>query len=229
MSESDLEFIGYAVVVFDIEDGSDVIRAWPVKQLAEVNGKLADYKENSKISTMTIAGENVSATVDAVAHLSATWSPAGNYNRMTAPSVKKGETVQLWKKRSTQLYVWTNDQLEPTLRRREHVIHRYSAKDDDKDMNDTNSVKLEINTLPDAGYIEVSTPTSEGVALQLRINYRTGEVTLGGGDSHLGMDFGKSEFFARFNKSTFDGDVVVKRGLTANGRILAKAGCAGCR
>lgn len=242
----DLIFYGYGIVIEPNLDNSDIAYIWPTKQLAEVKGDVGQFKESFAADGRSVRGGAQGVKVDSKATIKAQWSPSGNYNRVTPPTLSRGETVSLYRKRSTSAYLWVVDQTESKLRGREHAVFRYSAKDSlDTDMTEDNSVTIEANNKKGQEFIKITTPGDQGrFKIQAEMNYAKGVMTIGCGDYGLVLNFaegicdinftqinnnGKTKLRELTNEGKSDfGGAIEAREITARGVINAEAGCVGC-
>lgn len=156
-----LRIFGQGIVVEDIEDGSDVIKVYPVEHLSLVDGKILDYSDDYNASIPDAQGVERKATTSAKAYLTARWLPLCQSNRMTPPDVTKNETVVIWQFADTDKYYWTTVFREPGIRRKETVCYMYGNLEKPLTTWDkSTSYWIEVSTKKK--YIKLHTSRSDG-------------------------------------------------------------------
>ncbi len=94
-----------------------------------MDGIMADNIDNLETTTQTKDGTTEINQTQTSTVITATWLPY-NTNRVTAPDVRKGERVIVYRLENTQRYFWTPMGLDDKYRKLETVIYAFSANPD---------------------------------------------------------------------------------------------------
>ena len=128
IKESGLKPFAIGIVAEDIEENSTIIKVYPQEILTNtVDIDISTIKTTTTNSTSS-SGNEESIVVDKSSVIIAKWLPKGNDNRITAPMVCKGETVQLYNFAGTDEYYWTTLDNEMDLRKNEKATYFFSNK-----------------------------------------------------------------------------------------------------
>lgn len=114
------------IVAEDKDNDGDYIKVTPIEDLPFAKGRLSETEVNYNVKGKDHLGVDVSADVKGVMWVDAQWQAMMGDNRQTAPNVREGETVLIWKYGSEQKHYWTEFERTPALRRLENVIRAYS-------------------------------------------------------------------------------------------------------
>lgn len=128
-----LECYGVGTVTMDKELNTDEIQVHVKALFPEADGEAATQVETKNVTTQTPTGDTTSSTTLQSNTVAAKWM-ALNTNRVTAPDVRKGSKVVVYKFAGQDVYRWTYFGMDGTLRL-ETVIYAFSA-----------SPKVDINT-----------------------------------------------------------------------------------
>lgn len=121
MLKGGFKHFSVGIVAKDKERGNNKIYVFPIEHLGEHTGKLTDT-EDKDASTLKFDGTKQSIKATKEVTIEASWRDPSGSNRITAPDVKAGETVQIYKYGSTDKYYWTSEFKESDLRRKESVV-----------------------------------------------------------------------------------------------------------
>ena len=158
---SKLQLYSIGIVVEDKKDGSDDILVFPVEELPQIDGPIADHAPDYKVAMPNAGGVQQTAEIKGSATLTAKWLPYGQSNRITAPDVIKNETVALFRYADTDEYYWTTIFREPSIRRLETVCYMYgNLKTPLKQWDKATSYWVEVSTK--LKYIKLHTSKSDG-------------------------------------------------------------------
>lgn len=123
--ESGLRFYGIGIVTENKPRNTDFIMVSPIEKVSATNGRLADVENIFDVESLDVNGIVSKETVTGQADIKAKWFPLSEGNRQTAPDVREGETVRLWKYGNTSEYYWQTMYREPAIRRLETVLYCY--------------------------------------------------------------------------------------------------------
>lgn len=147
----------------------------PIEILPQINGELA--VEDVEVEDSGIEGDGKTYTVKIKqrAGLRCGWIPLGS-NRITAPDVRRGERVIIYRYADQDKYYWKEIGLDDNLRRLETAIWRFSDVPDgesDEELNVDNAYYLTVST--HTGLIEISTCKANGEPFAYKIQLNTKE------------------------------------------------------
>lgn len=170
-------FYSLGIVVFDKEEGSDIIEVCPIEEFPLELGDLGEKRTRTAKVTGT---NNVSKTneIEGRTTIRAKWVPLSNPNRDNSPDVYRSETVKLYKYADTQDYYWTTIFREPSLRGRERVRISLSNQDPGTPYNDDTSYWVEFDTRHKSVQIHTSSNDGEPTAYDIKIDTKEGIVHL---------------------------------------------------
>lgn len=123
-AESNLYLYSIGIVAEDRKENSTKIKVYPTEHAFGITGDL-DAEEDIKEKVQNNEGEWLSLSVKSQNYIEADWLPWGG-NRVTAPDIRKGETVLIWRFGGTDQFYWMPRAYEPDLRTTEKAIYYYS-------------------------------------------------------------------------------------------------------
>lgn len=178
-SISKLQFYSLGIVAANKSLSSMTVEITPVEEFPMLDGQLTDDKQEYKADTVDNTGAAKSTTVDSTVTVKATWLPINNSNRRTAPDVRRGEKVVLYKFADTDKYWWNTLFNDSVLRRLETVIYAFSdnAKEGPSDTADS-TYFLEVSTHRKIMHVHTSKSDGEPFAYDVQINAKDGIVTI---------------------------------------------------
>jgi hypothetical protein len=107
-----------------------------------------------------------------------TW--LGDTNRATAPDLRRGERVLIWRYDQENKFFWQSLGQDDGLRRLETVVWRFSDTTDEKvkELNDTNSWWIEMSTHKKSFTFQTTDSDGEAYTYGIRIDAKNGNVTI---------------------------------------------------
>lgn len=120
-----LECYGVGTVTMDKDVDTDEIQVSVKALFPEADGETVSQMETKNVSTQTPTGDTVSSTTLQSNTISAKWL-ALNTNRVTAPDVRVGSKVVIYKFKGQDTYRWTYFGMDGTLRL-ETIVYAFSA------------------------------------------------------------------------------------------------------
>ncbi|QGH71982.1 putative baseplate assembly protein [Klebsiella phage N1M2] len=172
-----LECLGVGIVAMDKETNTDEIQVYIPSMFPEGDGEVTTQTQTQTVTTRTPTGDTSSSTTLSSNTVPATWL-ALNTNRVTAPDVRNGSKVVVYKFVGQSKYRWTYFGMDGTLRL-ETVIYAFSS-----------SPNVDANTpvTPDNYYIFMI--SSHKKMIQLVTGQGNGEPT----SYCLSLDTGNGQF-----------------------------------
>lgn len=120
--QSGLREYSIGIVTADKEEGSDIIRVYPVERVTMQSGMVDESKVEYDLQPTNAQGVPTSVKADARAIVEALWIPMGDNHLMSSPDVRANETVMIYKYADSEQLYWNTQFREPMLRRLEDVI-----------------------------------------------------------------------------------------------------------
>lgn len=172
-----LECLGVGIVAMDKETNTDEIQVYIPSMFPEGDGEVTTQTETQTVTTKTPTGDTSSSTTLSSNTVPATWMPI-NTNRVTAPDVRNGSKVVVYKFVGQSKYRWTYFGMDGTLRL-ETVIYAFSSSP---------NVDANAPVTPDNYYIFMI--SSHKKMIQLVTGQGNGEPT----SYCLSLDTGNGQF-----------------------------------
>lgn len=153
------------------------IEVVPIEDSPMHNGELTDGITKSTASAKTPTGAAYSVEVTTTPSIKATWLPIGSSNRMTAPDVRRGETVILYQFAGDDQFWWATLKDDMHLRKLETVIYAFSATSaEGAKPSAENMYFLEISTHKKHIHLHTSTANGEPFKYDIQINTADGFI-----------------------------------------------------
>ena len=93
-----------------------------------LDGELTDNVQVLEGEGTGVGNQQYSASVAVTSTIKAKWLSIGNANRLTAPNVRRGEEVMIYRLGTTDKYYWDTLRNHIKLRRLETVVYAFSAE-----------------------------------------------------------------------------------------------------
>lgn len=179
MELSQLKIYSLGIVAANKKLSTRDIEVTPVEDLPMSSGELTDNAVPCKAAAADQAGNAYSVEVTSSATVKATWLPMCGSNRMSAPDVRRGETVALYRFGDTDRFWWTTLRDDMYLRKLETVIYAFSATKDENATNDaSNMYFLEISTHNKLVHFHTSNANGEPFVYDIQINTGEGYISI---------------------------------------------------
>jgi hypothetical protein len=197
-SPSGYHFFSFGLVLKDKADNTDLIEVLPIEKISVGSGIIQDMKveTNDKVNikqkyenkllkeeklTYTVTTKNhqgidKTESVTGALAIVAKWTSLGDANRMTAPDVIEGETVQILRVADSDQYFWVTIGREPLIRRLETVCYMYgnlSSGQRKIPWDKTSSYWTEVSTKEK--HVKLHTSQSDGEAFGYDVEINTGQ------------------------------------------------------
>ena len=231
-----LRFYSFGIVTKDKEEGTWMVNVSPTEHLPYTEGPLKDRKETYDKPISSSNGKPITDKIESTGHLEAEWFPLGGDNQITPPDVCAGETIMLIKYGNSNKIYWMAIGVEHKLRKKETVCHMYGNTE--KPLEEwTKQNTLWIEKCTRKKHVIIHTPDNEGepATLEFKMDYGNGVITMSG-DDKPGFTYDiKNNTITFKTKVVFEEEIKIKKksifSATAEfgAKILAKAGCIGCK
>lgn len=186
---SGFRFYSLATCAANKQRKSMLIEAVPIEDMPMLDGDLTDNAEDYKAKGAGVDGENAfEHDLKTTASVEATWLPWNNSNRKTAPDVRRGERVMLFKYKDSDKFYWIEltDPDDETLRRLETVTYAWSnERNENKKIDHTNSYWMEVSTHDKYIHLETVKNDGEPYAYVVQINTKEGSVIIKDDDGNF--------------------------------------------
>jgi hypothetical protein len=147
--------------------------------MPHINGALKDQHYKYQEEVPDAQGIKRKQKVEGSCILIAKWHAGSSGNRMTAPDVQPGETVQIYRFADTDRYYWDTQMREPELRRQEHVVHAYcNLKSGTKAFDASTSYWTEVDTKNKKVRLHTAKNDGEPFGYDVIFDTKKGTVTL---------------------------------------------------
>jgi len=159
---------------------SKVIKVTPTEELPFLDGEIKENVVSTQYSGTSSDGGYYEGTLNTDNTLDATWLPEGT-NRVTAPDVRRGERVMLYKMGEDQNKIyWRTLGLDDKLRRLETIVLAISATAQaaDQELDIENCYFLEISSHKKHVTFHTSTANGEPFEYLFKFDLAAGNVVL---------------------------------------------------
>lgn len=149
------------------------------EQFSYIDGEVTDNKKQVEQSSEDFNGEQWKVKVDSTPSVMAHWLPLGCASRQTAPDVRRGETVMIYKYADTDEYWWMEMMQYKHIRRLETIVWSISdnAKEDVEDDPDS-TYWVEWSTHRQVMRIHTSKSNGEPFVYDIEINAKEGRIVI---------------------------------------------------
>ena len=190
-SESKYRILSLGVVVANNDNESPTIQVKPLEMLGFSDGEIKTdmvsktvefetYRQQSRVAAETRAKSN--ATLQSAPYLTAKWHPIGRSQRITPPSVAKGERVLIFQFENAPEYYWETVGNDHTYRKQERVVYIVKADTDyGEGADEQNSYRLEIDSRNMAIKLTTSKKINEFCTWKLDMNLVKGVFSIENG------------------------------------------------
>lgn len=226
MQASCFKSVSLGIVAENKKLSSKEILVTPIEELSMSDGEIRSNPETLEASGVDATGKafNSSVAVDSV--IEATWVPFLS-NRVTAPDVRRGERVRIWRSGDSDKYYWSTMGLDDNLRKLETVVFAFSATKDESqtELNLDNCYYFEVSTHNKSITLQTSTVNGEPFSYTVQINAAEGAFLV---EDDIGNSFELDSSENRLTLENADQSVVElnkgKISLTANEEVSITVG-----
>lgn len=174
---SELKVYSIGIVAEDKKLGSRVVEVTPIEDLTMLDGDINSNKKDSTVKSQDAQGGQYEVKTKTANSVPATWLPLGSSNRFTAPDVRRGERVVLYKFSDEEKYFWATLFDDIQLRKLETVIFAFSGtQEEDVEVNAENYYFLEVSTHKGLVHFHTSKKNGELCSYDIQINPKIGFI-----------------------------------------------------
>lgn len=147
INQSAFQLYSIGIVAQNKELDSDYIEALPMEDSMLLTGEVTDHVYEYTSSGVDANMKPYQTVVKTAATIKCKWLAIGQANRMTAPDVRRGEKVQIYRVANSDNFYWDTMMNNSNTRRLETVVHAYSGtKEEDAQLNEENCYVSEVST-----------------------------------------------------------------------------------
>jgi hypothetical protein len=179
MTLSKLRFYSIGVVAQNKALGSHLIEVTPIEEVPFADGEITAKLERANVVGTDANGASYSANMTGSLAISANWLRLAGGNRLTAPDVRRGETVVIYQFGDTDKYYWTTLRDDHSLRRLETAIYGWSGSPvEDTPVGKDTMYWLEISTHRKVVHFHTSKANGEPFAYDIQLNTKDGALII---------------------------------------------------
>lgn len=176
---SKLRFYSLGIVAENKKLSSKEVEVTPIEEMPMLDGELAPVATDYNAKAVDSLGSSYEATVEATTTIKAKWLALGGGNRITAPDVRRGEMVMLYKFGDTDKYFWMTQNEDLKLRKLETVIYAFSATTNEgAEMNGETFYFIEISTHKKLITLHTSKDNGEPFGYDIQLNTSDGKLVI---------------------------------------------------
>lgn len=160
------------------------------EQFSYMDGEVTDNKREMQESAKDYSDEEWKVKVDTTPTVMAHWLPLGCSSRQTAPDVRRGETVMIFKYADTDQYWWMEMMQYKHIRRLETIVWSISdnAKEDVED-DPESTYWFEWSTHRQVVRLHTSKSNGEPFVYDIEVNAKEGRIVIkDDDDNYIFMD-----------------------------------------
>ena len=204
-------FYSYGIVAANMKPGTTTISVTPIEDMPLISGEITDNYSTMRVSAPDSSGEVYQSQVGAAPAITASWMPFSDANRVTAPYVRIGDLVAIYRFADRDKYEWTTLKNDMTIRRLEVVTWVFSnLPDGNEEATVDNSYYFHFSTIDKVVRLHTANTDGEVCAIDFQLNGKLGTVSLSTSDTegngiYLELDFSEDRFtVTNENGETFE-------------------------
>jgi hypothetical protein len=215
-TKSKLVMYSMGIVAANKPTNSTIIEVSPFEDLSMLSGQLTDSMDQKVTEGTDGQGVPYQTQANTANTIKAKWMGLGSPNQMTAPDVRRGEIVVLYRyadEDADKGYFWVTYKQDLNLRRLETVVYAWSGQPDDAveltaDNMADNMYFLEVSTHKGHLYLHTSKANGEFTTHDLVLDTMNGRLVYedGVGNQHMIDSRNNRIYMANADGSTFDMD-----------------------
>lgn len=179
MDISRLKFYSVGVVAVNKKLTSHFVEITPLEETPYLDGEITDNEDKYKAKSKDFSGGEWEVKLDTTASIRAKWLPMGNSNRITAPDVRRGEVVALYRFGDVDEFYWMTLLQDKHVRRLETVIYSFSNNREENINDDpTSTYYTEVSTHKKLIHIHTSKNDDEPFTYDIQINTKDGRIVI---------------------------------------------------
>lgn len=179
MRISELKPYSIGIVASNKPLNTNIVDVSPIEDAPFINGELTADTEEVTLETTDQLGSSSQVSLTSANTVKAEWLPLGSSNRRTAPDVRRGESVVLYRFADADKFYWTTLKDDMRLRKLETVIYAFSGtKQENANVNEDNYYYLELSTHRKLIHFHTSKANGELFGYDIQINPGEGFIKI---------------------------------------------------
>lgn len=155
---------------------SKIIEVYPTEELPFVDGEVTAHQDEVITKGIDDLKASYQTKSKTTVTIEAEWLPMSENHRLTAPDVRRGERVLIWRYADVDKYYWSKYGEDHDLRKLETIIWAISAnKDEDTKLTTENSYYVEVSSHKKNIRIHTSKVNGEPFIYDIELNTATGQ------------------------------------------------------
>jgi len=178
--------LGIGTVTATKDTDTDEIMVYVPGLFPQAEGRTVANVEQVERTSHNASGEVVTSVSLKSNSIPAVWKKMDNSNRISAPDVREGSQVSVYKASGQNQYYWTLDGVNPETFRLETVMYGWSANpnlDENTPFDVNNFYIFAMDTRSGLVQLRTTQANGEPAAFDIQINTAAGTLTIGTNDS----------------------------------------------
>lgn len=185
---------------------TDEVLIIPIERMGFLEGEIATEDSDLEVKGVDGAGKPYTVSMQARSALTCKWLPMDS-NRVTAPDVRRGEEVFIYRFADSDDFYWVDSGLAAKLRRLETVSWLFSANptgDSDDERSVVDSYLFEVSTHKKLITLQTTKKNEEPFAYTIQLNTGTGYFTItDDAGNFVELDSAEKRIKAELNTGTY--------------------------
>jgi len=162
--------------------GGTTLQIVPIEHMVFLDGELKSEPTPLTVEGTDASGNSTKTTVTMDNAVEAKWLP-WHSNQITAPNIRRGERVFLWRYADRDEFRWTDTGMDRKYRKLETVTYAWNATQDESDNSEdpANHYFVEVSAHKGAITLGTSQANGEKAAYTIQINAKDGNLTIADG------------------------------------------------
>lgn len=175
---SQFQFYSIGIVAANKPLKSRHIEVTPMEDSPMLDGEITDNQDKYESKGSNSEGQAFEVSLKTTASIRALWVPFGDTNRKTAPDVRRGERVAIYRFGDVDEYFWTTMTHHEKIRRLETVVYAFSNNSKENIENDSSSTYyFEISTHTKLITFHTAKNDGEFCSYNFQVNTKLGNFT----------------------------------------------------
>lgn len=176
---SKLRFYSIGIVAANKPLNSKEVEVLPTEELPMMDGYLDDNLDSYNAQGTDASGKSYSTKLKMGNSIKAQWLPFCDSQRLTAPDVRRGESVMIYQFGDADKYYWTTLKNDNKLRKLETVIWAFSGTTKEGDgITPETSYFFEVSTHKKLVTFHTSQANGEPYGYDIQINTAEGRILI---------------------------------------------------
>ena len=176
---SEFKFYSYGIVANNKKRDSYEIEVSPIEDIPFADGELTSHVKKDVTKGVNSDAGHFETEVKTTNSIKATWLPMNQSNRKTAPDVRRGESVSIYRFGDSDKYWWSTMKDEAKIRKAETVIYAYGATvKEGEELNASNCYFMEVNGHDGHITLQTSKANNEVTKYTLQLDCKKGTARL---------------------------------------------------